>query len=182
MVDKNEIRRKLRDIRSGLSLEQVSLLSAKIQKRVIETDAFKNAKNVSCYSNIPKFCEVETDLLIDACLNSRKILSMPVIHEDGVSLIHRKVDSTDSLIQNKWGVREPVDGEIMNPADMDLVIVPMVGADYQRNRMGYGKGFYDRFLSQTKAIKIGLCYECCMIDALPTEPHDIKMDMIITEG
>ena len=69
----------------------------------------------------------------------------------------------------------------MEKADIDIVIVPGVAFDKKYNRMGYGKGYYDRFLKDMTALKIGVCHSFQLVDEIPSEPHDIKMDMIVTE-
>ncbi|MDZ7693227.1 MAG: 5-formyltetrahydrofolate cyclo-ligase [Balneolaceae bacterium] len=67
-------------------------------------------------------------------------------------------------------------------AELDLVIVPMVGADLQCNRLGHGKGYYDRFLANVKGMKVGLCYEACIVESLPTESFDVPLDAVVSES
>ena len=179
--NKERVRKQLRENRSNLDAQEVAEKSIIIQQFLIDLDEFQKAETIHCYSSITKFNEIETNIIIDECLKSGKKLVMPVVAPESNLLIHRRVNGSYSLVPNKWGVWEPVEGEEVNPTEIDLVVVPMVGADRQKNRMGYGKGYYDRFLGQTEAVKVGLVFECCLIEWLPVEPHDILMDIIISE-
>ncbi|HKK44144.1 MAG TPA: 5-formyltetrahydrofolate cyclo-ligase, partial [Balneolaceae bacterium] len=76
---------------------------------------------------------------------------------------------------------EPNGGEQVSPKELDLVVIPMVGGDEQRNRIGYGEGFYDRFLSLVSCPKIGLTFEQNIVERIPVEDFDITLDKIITE-
>jgi 5-formyltetrahydrofolate cyclo-ligase len=87
---------------------------------------------------------------------------------------------TPRLIDKKWQLVAAKGGQ--EPAEFDAVIVPMLGFDGQLNRIGYGGGYYDKFLAtQARAKKIGVCFELGRVDQLPTEPHDIPLDLIVTE-
>jgi 5-formyltetrahydrofolate cyclo-ligase len=83
---------------------------------------------------------------------------------------------------NRFGIDEPVGGRVVSGMDIDLWIVPLLGADKTGNRLGYGAGFYDRMLRGTPGMKVGLLPESCVVDALPVEPHDVPVDVVITEN
>ncbi len=78
-------------------------------------------------------------------------------------------------------IEEPVGDELTDPAEIELIVVPAVAYDRRGNRLGRGKGFYDRLLSTTKATKIGVGYDFQLVDEIDVEPHDIPMDMVITQ-
>ncbi|MDE6633357.1 MAG: 5-formyltetrahydrofolate cyclo-ligase, partial [Muribaculaceae bacterium] len=78
-------------------------------------------------------------------------------------------------------IEEPTGDSYANVEDMELMIIPAVAFDRKGNRLGRGKGFYDRLLATAKATKIGVGYEFQLFDSLPAEPHDVAMDMIITQ-
>jgi hypothetical protein len=86
------------------------------------------------------------------------------------------------LKQGAFGIWEPGDTRETDPGSIDWIIVPGVAFDKKLNRLGRGKGYYDKLLVQTSATKIGICYELQLFDEIPAEPHDIKMDFIITEN
>ena len=91
-------------------------------------------------------------------------------------------NGTDSLKPGIFGIMEPIEQETtVDESEIDLIIVPGVAFDRQLNRMGRGKGYYDRLLSTLQAPKIGICFDFQLQDTVPTESFDKKMDMIITE-
>ena len=83
---------------------------------------------------------------------------------------------------NRFGIEEPVGGEVVSRLDVDLWIVPLLGVDKAGNRLGYGAGFYDRMLKDTAGVKVGLLPEACVVETLPVEPYDVPVDVIITEN
>jgi len=89
---------------------------------------------------------------------------------------------TSRKIENKWQVVS-LNGNAPVPDGFDAVIVPMLGFDSKLHRIGYGGGYYDKFLAtQPRATKIGVCFETGHVDYLPTEPHDVALDLVITES
>ena len=114
-------------------------------------------------------------------LRKSKQVVVPLTNVDDGTLTHFRLQSFDDLQENKWGVLEPVNGRQVSPDELDLAIVPMVAADERCHRMGYGKGFYDRFLSEVSFAKIGLIYEQNVVDELPVEDYDVPMDKVVTE-
>jgi 5,10-methenyltetrahydrofolate synthetase len=90
---------------------------------------------------------------------------------------------TSRQVKNDWQIVSIRDAEPTVAPQFDVIIVPMLGFDANLNRLGYGGGYYDRFLAgQPQARKIGVCFELGKLDQLPAEPHDIPLDMIITES
>ena len=79
-------------------------------------------------------------------------------------------------------IEEPTGDNTVSPEEIELVVVPAVAYDRQGNRLGRGKGFYDRLLATTRATKIGVAYEFQIVDEIPCEPHDVKMDMVISQS
>lgn len=92
-----------------------------------------------------------------------------------------QVDDETKLVKNTWGILEPVKTKEILPNAFDIIIVPMVGFDEQKHRIGHGAGFYDRYLAKTSALKIGVAFELQKCATIPTYPHDIDMDIILTE-
>lgn len=104
------------------------------------------------------------------------------MHMDDVSLTHIQISRMNDLSPNDWGVPEPTIGRRVRVSEIDLVIVPMLGGDLQKNRIGYGKGFYDRFLSRVDCPKIGLTFDLGIVEnGIPVEEYDVSLDKIITE-
>ena len=80
-----------------------------------------------------------------------------------------------------WGIPRPAGFERVAPDCIDAVLVPMLGGGRDGRRIGYGKGYYDAFLQGMRALRIGITYAACLLDSVPSEPHDIPMDILVTE-
>ncbi|MEX0780530.1 MAG: 5-formyltetrahydrofolate cyclo-ligase [Balneolales bacterium] len=177
---KVDLRKKLLQTRSRLSDAEITLISEKITDTVLGLQTYQNAETVHCYLSINK--EISTTSLINNLLRHNKRLVVPRVITGTNRMEHIALKDHDHLKPNAWGIAEPHGGTNVDIQQLDLVLVPMVGGDPKGNRLGYGKGFYDQFLSGVKCPKIGLMPECCLVDQLPVEPHDVKLDMIITEN
>jgi len=119
--------------------------------------------------------------LIKFLLENRKQISLPVIKKDD-NIHPTRFYDFNTVTPGKYNIHEPSKGEIVSPEDIEIVFVPGVAFDRLGGRMGYGKGYYDRFLAETDLIKIGVCYEFQVSGhPLPTESHDIEMDYLLTE-
>jgi 5-formyltetrahydrofolate cyclo-ligase len=126
---------------------------------------------------------VNTADLITTLIERGNPVVVPVIVKEDVSLRLSYLRSLSSLVPSTFGVPEPVGNEI--PAtcgDIDLIILPMLGFDRTGRRIGYGAGYYDRFLAKNQKLrKIGIAFACQEYENLPADEHDITMDSIITE-
>jgi len=183
LIARDKSRRRIHHhyLRQSLRESEWKYLSSKIIDRLVMTEEFKSASSIHTYLSMKKNREVFTIDLINACLGSDKKVIVPKIKSEGI-LSHHQLSTLSSLSENKWGVMEPIsDIEVDLPDDL-LLIVPMVAADFMRNRLGFGKGYYDRFLNSLSFKKIGLCYSMNMNwTPLPVDSFDIKMDKVITE-
>ena len=89
----------------------------------------------------------------------------------------------DSRLElGSFHIEEPTGNETVDPSEIELIVVPAVAYDRHGNRLGRGKGFYDRLLATTKASKIGVGYDFQLVDSLPAEEHDVPMDIVITQS
>jgi 5-formyltetrahydrofolate cyclo-ligase len=139
-------------------------------------DVFRTSKNLMGYWSFRS--EVYTHQFLKTWQNEKEI-AIPSI--DGDTMVARKFNGSEYLMpKSPYGIPEPTGLEV-NPAFIDLVIVPGAVFDTHNNRIGYGKGFYDKFLTNTRAYKIGVCFGFQIIDEIPSKPHDIRMDMILTD-
>ncbi len=178
---KKVIRKKLRKKRRDISDTDFSKWSDKIISKLKGQREYKTARIIHAYVSMNDRREVNTHSLIREILHEPKQLVVPVTQFNSGNLRHFYLESYNKLKRNKWGVLEPEDGEECPVEKIELVIIPMVGGDEQGYRIGYGGGFYDRFLENITCPKIGLCFEQNMVDELPTEPFDARLDKIITE-
>ncbi|MEQ8525465.1 5-formyltetrahydrofolate cyclo-ligase [Gracilimonas sp.] len=178
---KQELREKVLAERQKISARDWKEKSDQIISTLINHDSFKVAKTVHTYISMNQRREVCTDTLLEYLINSEKRVVVPVTNFSEGTLSHSGITSLSDLKTNKWGVAEPAQISKVDMGELDLIIVPMAAADRARNRLGYGKGFYDRFLSETNAQKVGLVFESFLFDEIPTEEFDEKLDMIISE-
>lgn len=178
---KSIIRQHHHTLRRSLLDAQWKEISNNITARLIKTDEFRLASTVHTYVSMESNREVFTLDLIDKTLELGKKVLVPRMQPNG-KLSHHSISSLNSLKKNEWGVLEPSYENPINLPDDLLIIVPMVAADFNRNRLGYGKGFYDRFLESVNATKVGLCFNMNLNwISLPVESFDVKMDKVITE-
>ncbi|MDE6369732.1 MAG: 5-formyltetrahydrofolate cyclo-ligase, partial [Muribaculaceae bacterium] len=110
--------------------------------------------------------------------HDRKRFFLPRVN--GVNLDILPYEET-RLELGSFHIEEPTGEDVVDVNDIELMVIPAVAFDRKGNRLGRGKGFYDRLLSSSKATKIGVGYEFQLFDSIPSEPHDVAMDMVITQ-
>ncbi len=143
-------------------------------EKIIERSAwFKSAAKIMTFHSLPD--EICTHHHIDRWCNY-KDLYLPRINGNNLDVVKY---SNTAMRQGAFNINEPI-GEPINPQSIDLIIVPGVAFDLKGNRLGRGKGFYDRLLQSTDALKIGIGHDFQLLEQIPSESHDIKMDAIIT--
>ena len=178
--NKKDCRAKLARIRETLAPAYFDAANAQIQKRVFEFEPFCNARNTFIYMATSH--EPQTWELIRKALSEGKGVYVPVC-DSATEMSAVRISSKTLFSPNRFGIREPVGAtEIMGPAHFDLAIIPCVSADLQGGRLGHGAGYYDRFLCQTKAAKLCLCFDALLSNTIPMDPFDVPMDYIITES
>jgi 5-formyltetrahydrofolate cyclo-ligase len=178
---KSVVRQHHHILRRSLLDTQWKELSSRITDQLLKTEEFRLASTVHTYVSMKSNREVFTLDLIETILELGKKVLVPRMQSNG-KLSHHLISSLDSLEKNKWGVLEPSSEKPTDLPDDSLIIVPMVAADFDRNRLGYGKGYYDRFLESVTATKVGLCFNMNLSWVpLPVESFDVKMDRVITE-
>ncbi|GAB5408746.1 MAG: 5-formyltetrahydrofolate cyclo-ligase [Balneolaceae bacterium] len=174
------LRKKLISQRKSFSLKEWHEKSELIKKHVLASKEFKNASIIHCFISINERFEVETHSLIEEALLEGKRIVVPVMNGNG-TLIHSELTDLSELEVNKWGVPEPKQIKIFEINFLDLILVPLLGADSNGNRLGYGKGFYDRFLDEVKAVSFGMLFDEFIIEEIPIEPFDRKLNGLISE-
>ncbi len=178
-MDKEKIRAYMKAQRKQLSKEEIEEKSAKITLALFSCDALKNVNTIMVY--LPSFNEVRTDKMTEKFFEEGKKVVAPVTDEENISLTPYLFTDTKELIKGAYGIKEPKKDFGVEKSEIDAVIVPGIAFDKNGNRMGFGKGYYDRFLEGFGGKKIGICYDFQIIDAIPTNEHDIAMDYIISE-
>ena len=146
------------------------------------SDIKSNLKILSIGIYHPIKSEISPLKLIKICKNLSIKISLPIICENKCELIFSKFNQQESLFKNKYGIYEPINLIKVTP---NVIFVPMLGFDKNLNRLGYGKGYYDRTISKLRKSKkifvIGLAYDNQMVQNIPFENHDEKMDIILTD-
>lgn len=140
------------------------------------TPEFRQAQSVALYHALPD--EVQTARFLEKW-HTKKQLFLPVVKGD--EIYFELFRGEQHLQAGAFGIREPILRQANRISAFDLIIIPGVAFDRQLNRMGRGKGYYDRFLAQSTAYKTGICFEFQLLEQIPATSFDIKMDRIITE-
>ncbi len=184
MCKKNEMRKKYISFRDSMSSDSLLEKSSILAQRLNELDCVKNAETLMCYVSFGS--EVYTHDIINNWLSQGKQVCVPrVVKTKGKSLEAVKISSLQELEPGTYGVLEPATGQnnIVSPDLIDVVIVPGCAFDLHRNRMGYGAGYYDRFLKliSDNCLKVGVAFDFQVMDEIPCDELDIPMDIIITE-
>lgn len=163
--------------RLKLSETEVDYKSRIICEKIICSQKYKESQTIYCYSSIKN--EVDLSLLINKALNDKKIIALPKIINKNGKMIFIEIKDIDSLQKGTYNILEPPGITKAPPAD--LIIVPGTAFTKAGYRIGQAGGFYDRYLENNKAYTIGVCYDFQIYDKLPTEPHDIKINEIISD-
>lgn len=176
---KNEIRREALRRRDALSAEVREQASLAVCREIMEDDRFLDASAIHVY--LPIGSELDIRPLIDVAWEMGKGVGMMRVHADGGSQQYR-ITAETAFAHGRMGTFEPIDAEIFDMERCDLVIVPLVAADENCNRVGYGQGYYDQFLSHYPRPTIGAAYDVQIFPQLPNDDLDIRLDSIFTEG
>ena len=139
---------------------------------------YETAESVLVYSAFDN--EAATQVIISDLEHRNVRIYLPVIISDTEFVPCRM---TGQLMKNRYGIHEPIPMEtaVKGSGKIDLAICPGVGFDRDGHRLGYGKGYYDRYLSGEDIVKIGLAYEVQMEKEIPSDPQDVLMDVVVTE-
>lgn len=173
---KQDLRKTISERKKQLTENRSIALSKKIFFQLESLSAFQSAKVILLYHSLKD--EVRTHDFIEKWKEEKTIL-LPIVDGDNLKLKIYK-NSSDLMI-GAYGIEEPNGSIFSDYEKIDLAIVPGISFDAQGNRLGRGKGYYDRLLPDVKAYKIGICFAFQVSEEIPTEPHDSKMDLIITE-
>lgn len=147
-----------------------------IYQKVINNKDILSSKTLLIYISINS--EVDTTKIINYFLNTKNIAVPKIIDND---MFFCYVTNLNELTPGKYNIPEPTNENIVTDFDNAICIVPGICYDKENYRVGYGKGYYDRFLSKNKIKTIGLCYKECMIEKINNDKYDYKIDEVITD-
>ncbi|MFV0364472.1 MAG: 5-formyltetrahydrofolate cyclo-ligase [Suipraeoptans sp.] len=175
---KKEIRKQIVKLRANISYDEYINKSSIITNKILSCTEYKGCRNLYIYMNMEK--EVSTKEIISDALKNGKDVWIPKTFPDVIKFY--RITKLSEVELGTYNVFEPVSGE-ESTYDEGLVIVPMVAFDSDRNRIGYGKGYYDRFLSLNPILEnIGIAFEMQRTNKIYTEITDVRLSKIFTES
>ena len=174
---KKELRCAIRELKRCVDMEWMLQASDTIMSQLESQDLFKAAETVLLYHALPD--EVQTAAFLDKWYQTKRIL-IPLVSGDDLIL---KVYSPDKVVPGYKGIPEPSDDtETVGPSEVELAVIPGVAFDKDCNRLGRGKGFYDRLIPDLRCPLVGLGFDFQIVDQVPVEMFDRKLDMVITQN
>ena len=174
-MDKKELRTHIKSLKKQHSRESLLEQSKSILSKLENNKAFIEAKTVMLYSSLPD--EVYTHDFLEKWRNEKKIILPTVVGDD---IIPVELSRDTEFATGDFNILEPQNEEYTG--DYDLIVVPGVAFDRKGNRIGRGKGYYDRFLCKhLNVTRIGICFDFQLVDEVPTEENDIRMHEIINK-
>ena len=152
-------------------------VSATIQERLITQEWWVAVFSAGLYRSLPQ--EPSTDALLSDLLARRARVAVPV--RNGSGYRWGWVDATTEWQPGNHGILEPRRSPVANARELRVIVVPGMAFDIRGGRLGRGGGHYDRLLAQATGLRVGLCPERCLVAEVPLEPHDQKVDVVVTE-
>ena len=180
---KNVIRKEALEKRNQIPYKLKGTKDSSIKQRLLALPEFLSARSVLFYASFRS--EVETSGIIRESLSMGKRAILPKVDKRRHKLLLYEIKNLDELAPGLMGIPEPFQSEKREAHldDIDLVVIPGVGYDFAGNRLGYGGGYYDILLAGRKKNMpiIALAYEEQIVDAIPSEQYDVRVDMIVTD-
>lgn len=175
MLEKKELRKQIRLLKQQYSLAEKKAKSISVWETLEQEERFQKAQVILAYWSMDD--EVYTHEFV-AKWSAQKTLLLPSVR--GEELDIRYFEGEELLCPGEgYAIPEPVGKLFQDLKQIDLIIVPGVAFDVRGGRLGRGKGYYDKILKQTDAYKVGVCFDFQLVEQVPTEEHDIKMDLVI---
>lgn len=178
---KSELRKKYKDLRKSLCLEQVEDFSLAIANQLLQLDIW-NKSFYHIFLSIEEQKEVNTEYILNILAGKDKNIVISKSNFEDTSMTHFLLTDNTTIRKNNHNIPEPVDGIDINSSQIEVVFVPLLAFDKTGNRIGYGKGFYDRFLSNCKpeTIKIGLSFFEVETELFEIDDNDVSLDYCVT--
>ncbi len=175
-VLRDQIRARLREMPAATRLAESGRLCTLLQNLTV----WKTARAILFFAPLPE--EVDVWPLLETALATGKEVSLPCfVPETGSYSARRVCNATTDLKTGRFGIREPAENcPAIVPEQLELILVPGVAFDLRGNRLGRGRGFYDRLLAGLKGVKCGVAFDQQIVESLPSEQHDTPVDCIVT--
>lgn len=178
-MTKQTLREKIAARVKNLSSTYCREADESICRLVVQSDVYQNARTIFCYVGTER--EIDTMRLIHIMMRDGKKVAVPLCTARGC-MEARQIEGMGDLVSGKYGILAPrLQCPIVPPEELDLVIVPCCAGNARGERLGYGGGYYDRYLPQTKCPTLLLCRHQLEQEDIPMEEHDVLLDYFVTE-
>ena len=175
-MEKKELRKWIREQKRAMTPQMVAQASAELAQKLFATSFYQNADTI--YGYLPYNQEVRTVPILERALQDGKRVAVPKVYGDSMRFIY--LEDLTQVAPSEMGIPEPILDEPVAEDSTALVLMPGLAFDKNGNRMGYGGGFYDKFLAAEPAHPtVALCYGFQMVDAIPTDYYDIPVDLVL---
>ena len=175
-MTKKELRQLIKQLKAMTPVAVREVEASMVFNTIKAIPVWQRAQHILCYWSLPD--ELPTHESVNNWLADGKNIYLPRVKGDDLEIVpYHGPESLDD--NNKFHIGEPV-GDAVDPSCLELIIVPAVALDQKRNRLGRGKGYYDRLLSVTDCPTIGVACEFQLVDEVPVEPHDRPLDCVVT--
>ena len=175
-MDKNELRRTIRARKRAMTEEEIEARSARLGQLFAQSEAYKAAKTI--YGYLPYNQEVRTVPMLEQALRDGKKVAVPKVYGEEMKFLY--LDDLTKVAKGYAGIPEPIADEPVADDKTALVLMPGLAFDPEGHRIGYGGGYYDKFLAaEPNHPTLALCYEFQMLPKLDTEEHDIPVDTVL---
>lgn len=175
-MEKPELRVILKNKRDSIEPRQRHLWDQQLHSQLFELEQYQQADLIMLYLSFGT--EVNTWPILDHAWQMSKHVAVPKIRKYPKEIIAVKITDKNQLQPGVWGISEPISGTVIEPKHIDLIIVPGLAFNQEGYRIGYGGGYYDRFLPQVRGYKVGLCHPPFLVD-IPVYPWDQPVDQVI---
>ena len=178
-ADKTFLRSHYKKKRLSLTKQEVDHLSQRVCKQLDKLNIWK-LKHYHIFISILKYNELDTSSIINKLKSKQKIIIVPKISNN--ELVHVAINDETEYSLNEYGIKEPNDGNHFIIENLDIILIPLLAFDIEGHRVGYGKGYYDRFLKLTNnsTLKIGLSFFDPITKIQDIDDNDVKLDYCVT--
>ena len=177
-MTKDEIRKEILALRADMDKEEAMLASQIICRKLMQTKEYEEAEDICLYSPIRN--EVDILMLAEIAMEDGKKVWLP--KTKGEIIDFHLYEGEDKMEKGPFNVMEPVSEDILTPTDKTLIVMPGAVFTQFRDRIGYGGGYYDKYLDANPMCKtIAVCYDLQVVEEIPTEAHDRRPDYVICE-
>lgn len=176
------MRNRIRELRRKHDPSAIRQKSRAIWERFSSLQNYRSASAIALYCSIVREREVMTIPMIEMALVQGKKVCLPKVMHDSLEFFSIR-DVRQDLSEGAFGILEPITGDRVDPQNIDLVVVPGVAFDVKGNRVGFGRGYYDRFLrrARKRASIVALAFEFQIVDRVPATEYDVRVHKIVTE-